>query len=119
MAGNKNRFSISIDDDLYKKIEDFRFERRLKSQSKAVNELMLIGLASLAGKEIKLEPELSSLDKRLIKQFKTLDKHGKEIVSLVLQKEHERCLALQSQIPPTYEEYVELEDIPDDKAINI
>lgn len=92
MAGNKNRFSITVDDDLYKKIEDFRFERRLKSQSKAVNELLLIGLASLMGKEIKLEPDLSVFDKRLIDQFNALDNHGKEIVSFVLQKEYERLI---------------------------
>ena len=93
MASNKNRFSITVDDDLYKKIEDFRYARRLKSQSKAVNELMLLGIASLIDKEIKLEPDLSAFDKRLIEQFNALDNHGKEIVSFVLQKEYERSVA--------------------------
>lgn len=93
MTSNKNRFSITVDDNLYKKIEDFRFARRLKSQSKAVNELMLLGIASLIDKEIKLEPDLSAFDKRLIDQFNALDKHGQEIVSFVLQKEYERSVA--------------------------
>ena len=65
----------------------------MKSQSKAVNELLLIGLASLMGKEIKPEPDLSVFDKRLIDQFNALDKHGQEIVSFVLQKEYERSVA--------------------------
>ena len=104
MAGNKNRFSITVDDELYKKIEDFRFERRLKSQSKAVNELLLIGLASLMGKEIKLEPDLSVFDKRLIDQFNALDNHGKEIVSFVLQKEYERYAASPSPDALTHED---------------
>ena len=82
MTSNKNRFSITVDDNLYKKIEDFRFARRLKSQSKAVNELMLLGIASLIDKEIKLEPDLNALDK-----------HGQEIVSFVLQKEYERSVS--------------------------
>ena len=107
MAGNKNRFSITVDEDLYKKIEDFQFERRLKSQSKAVNELMLIGLASLMGKEIKLEPDLSVFDKRLIDQFNALDNHGKEIVSFVLQKECERCAASPSPDAPTSKDHAE------------
>lgn len=112
MAGNKNRFSITVDDDLYKKIEDFRFERRLKSQSKAVNELLLIGLASLMGKEIKLEPDLSVFDKRLIDQFNALDNHGKEIVSFVLQKEYERYATSPSPDAPTSKDYAE-NRIPD------
>ena len=40
MATEKQRFSVTVDDTLYRKIEDFRFEKRIKSQSKAVNELM-------------------------------------------------------------------------------
>lgn len=52
MATEKQRFSVTVDDTLYRKIEDFRFEKRIKSQSKAVNELMKIGFDSLSGKDI-------------------------------------------------------------------
>lgn len=93
MATNKNRFSITVDDELYKKIEDFQFERRIKSQSKAVNELMLIGLSALMDNDIKIGPDLNDYDMQLISSYNALDKHGKEFVIEVINKETQRIEA--------------------------
>lgn len=91
MSTDKNRFSITVDDELYEKINDFRFERRLKSQSKAVNELMLIGISALLGNEVKLGPDISNSDVKLLKQYNSLDTHGKKIINTILDIEYERC----------------------------
>lgn len=96
MATEKQRFSVTVDDTLYRKIEDFRFEKRIKSQSKAVNELMKIGFDSLSGKDIEMGPSFSSFEIGIIEKYNSLDKHGREIIDFILQKECERC----SELPP-------------------
>nr|DAI11059.1 MAG TPA: bifunctional protein PutA [Caudoviricetes sp.] len=96
MATEKQRFSVTVDDTLYRKIEDFRFEKRIKSQSKAVNELMKIGFDSLSGKDTEMGPSFSSFEIGIIEKYNSLDKHGREIIDFILQKECERC----SELPP-------------------
>lgn len=102
MATEKQRFSITVDDSLYRKIEDFRFEKRIKNQSKAVNELMKIGFNALTGKNVNLGPSLSSFELGIIEKYNALDKHGKEIVDFILKKEYERCSASQSHVKTMY-----------------
>lgn len=91
MATDKQRFSITVDDDLYKKIDDFRFERRIKSQSKAVNELMEMGFDALMGNEVSIKPSFSSFEISIIERYNALDDHGREIIDFLLKKEYERC----------------------------
>ena len=118
MATDKKRFSITVDDELYRKIEDFRFERRIKNQSKAVNELMLLGLAALVGNEIKLGPNLSGADKLLLNRYHALDRHGRELVDIILQKEYERCAASQDPSDKNAEEFLRsLKATEDKKAL--
>lgn len=47
MATKKNRYMISVDDDLFRAIEDFRFERHFQTRSEATTELIRLGLKSL------------------------------------------------------------------------
>ena len=47
MSTDKPRFSITVDDDLMKLIDDFRFENRYNSRSQAVVELLRLGIAAL------------------------------------------------------------------------
>lgn len=115
MTISKKRFSITVDDELYKKIEDFRFERRIKNQSKAVNELMLLGLAALVGSEIKLGPDLSGTDKLLLNHYHALDRHGKELVDIILQKEYERCAASQDPSDKNAEDFLRSLNATEDK----
>lgn len=44
MATKKQRYMISVDDDMYHAIEDFRFERRFQTRSEATTELIRLGL---------------------------------------------------------------------------
>lgn len=91
MAIDKQRFSITVDDDLYRKIEDFRFNRRIKSQSKAVNALIEIGFKALTDGDINIGPPISRFEHSILQKYNHLDVHGKEMVEMVLNKEYERC----------------------------
>ena len=54
MATKRQRYMISVDDDMFKAIEDFRFERRYQTRSEATAELIRLGL-----EQIKKEQEES------------------------------------------------------------
>lgn len=47
MATNKPRYTVSVDDDLFQEIEDFRFENRFQTRSEATVELIRLGLRAL------------------------------------------------------------------------
>ncbi len=47
MATDKPRYTVSVDDELFKKIEDFRFEHRFQTRSEATVELIRLGLEAL------------------------------------------------------------------------
>ena len=47
MATNKMRYTVSVDNDLFQQIEDFRFEHRFQTRSEATVELIRLGLESL------------------------------------------------------------------------
>lgn len=54
MATDKPRYTVSVDNDLFQKIEDFRFERRFQTRSEATVELIRLGLEALE-KELETE----------------------------------------------------------------
>ncbi len=47
MTTDKNRYTVSVDDDVFEQIEDFRFGKRFGTRSQATVELIKIGLAAL------------------------------------------------------------------------
>ena len=49
MATNKPRYTVSVDDELFQRIEDFRFEHRFQTRSEATVELIRMGLDALEG----------------------------------------------------------------------
>lgn len=58
MATDKHRYTVSVDDELFQKIEDFRFDHRFQTRSEATTELIRLGL-----EELKKEDRESSLSK--------------------------------------------------------
>ena len=50
MPTEKPRYSITVDDELFQKIEDFRYENRFPSRSEATLELIRLGLEALKEK---------------------------------------------------------------------
>ena len=51
LGTNKPRYSITVDDEMFKKIEDFRFEHRFQTRSEATTELIRLGLEELKKRE--------------------------------------------------------------------
>ena len=47
MATNKPRYTVSVDNELFRQIEDFRFEHRYQTRSEATVELIRLGLETL------------------------------------------------------------------------
>lgn len=47
MATDKPRYTVSVDNELFQQIEDFRFERRFQTRSEATVELIRLGLEQL------------------------------------------------------------------------
>lgn len=47
MATNKPRYSITLDDKMFKEIEDFRFEHRYPTRNQATIELIRLGLEEI------------------------------------------------------------------------
>lgn len=47
MPTKRPRYTVSVDDDMFQKIEDFRFENRFSTRSEATVELIKRGLQSL------------------------------------------------------------------------
>ena len=59
MATNRPRYTVSVDEELFKKIEDFRYENRFQTRSEATVELIRIGLKAL-NTELQKTPEAES-----------------------------------------------------------
>ncbi len=47
MATKKPRYMISVDNEMFNAIEDFRFERRFQTRSEATAELIRLGLEAI------------------------------------------------------------------------
>lgn len=51
MATDKHRYTVSVDDELFQKIEDFRFGHRFQTRADATTELIRLGLEELKKRE--------------------------------------------------------------------
>jgi len=56
MPTEKPRFTITVTDEMLKEIDDFRYESRYPTRTKAVNELFRIGIETLK-KQTKAEAD--------------------------------------------------------------
>ena len=59
MATDKPRYSITLDEELFKEVEDFRFERRYQTRNQATVELIRLGLAEI--KSSRNHPDFHSI----------------------------------------------------------
>ncbi len=55
MATKRARYMISVDDEMFKAIEDFRFEHRFQTRSEATTELIRLGLEVVKKEEYKVD----------------------------------------------------------------
>ena len=59
MATKRQRYMISVDDEMFAAIEDFRFEHRYQTRSEATAELIRLGLSVVTQKQSHCEKQLS------------------------------------------------------------
>lgn len=55
MATEKPRYSITLDEDMFKEVEDFRFEYRYQTRSQATIELIRLGLETIKKQQKKAQ----------------------------------------------------------------
>lgn len=89
MPTKNPRFTITMDQDLYDQIEDYRYSKRLKSQTQAVVSLLEAGIESLM-EDMKKAPSVSDEAAEFGKRYEALDKHGKVVVTVVMTEEEKR-----------------------------
>ena len=98
MSTEKPRFTVTVSDEMKKSIEDFFHSRKFKNQSQAVNQLIERGLDSFIDgidksnrdEMLRFPSDISQSEVSIMKKYRALDEHGKELVELVLDKELER-----------------------------
>lgn len=96
MPTKNPRFTITMEQDLYDMIEDYRYSHRMKSQTQAVIALLESGIESLAD-EIKKAPSVSDEAMEIGKRYEALDKFGKTMVNVVMAEEEKRIKAEQKK----------------------
>ena len=84
----KPRFSVSVDCDLYDKINTYQHDRRMKSQNQAITEILKIGIQAIQEEsqnstqpeplEIQVQPEIPKQLARIIDIYHSLNPEGKE-----------------------------------------
>ncbi len=55
MATDRPRYTVSVDEEMFRQIEDFRFKNRFPTRSEATVELIRLGLEALKEKELQKE----------------------------------------------------------------
>lgn len=88
MPTDKPRFMVTVSQDVYQQIDEYRFFYKFRSQSQAINELIKRGLDSFrslsdSDRSLILDPELSYI----AKNYRDLDHHGRVAVRAVLDVE--------------------------------
>ena len=79
---NKPRVSVTMDADLVERIDDYRYNNRISTQSKAVQQLVKLGFQSMEGKNPGLidETELDQQERELIRIARKLDPPRQELL---------------------------------------
>ena len=98
MPTDKPRVTFAIDKDTLKKIDDYKFASKSKNQTQAIISLLEQGLEKYEKvKKISFH-DYSEEEKNLIKDYKVLDRHGKNMVKIVITEEQKRMVEAQRQV---------------------
>lgn len=86
MSTDRPRYTVSVDDELLKQIEDYQFEHRYKTRSSATVELIRLGIQQLMQEQPKIAqntapvPALSTDEQQLIDDYRSLNEQGQEYI---------------------------------------
>lgn len=78
MATNKPRFSVTFEEESYRKIQEYRKENGISTQSKAVARLIEIALNEIYAEGQAVEDNDCVLRKTLLENFDQLNREGQE-----------------------------------------
>lgn len=97
MATEKPRFSITVDTETLEKVEDYRHRNRIKTQSKAIIELVRSGLADLES-EWNCNDDPSPAAMQLAEDYDRLDSHGRAAVRGLMDEELNRMAEMENML---------------------
>ena len=84
MPTDKPRFTITVDPALMQEIEDYRYNHRIKNQTKAVISLMQRGLPEIMETEFSQPQQpveqYSADEQQLIDDYRSLNEQGQEYI---------------------------------------
>ena len=86
MSTDRPRYTVSVDDEMFEKIENFRFENRYKTRSQATVELIRLGIEQLTQQNSSLlepsksESALSPDELQLVEDYRSLNNQGQEYI---------------------------------------
>ncbi len=86
MSTDRPRYTVSVDDELLKQIEDYQFEHRYKTRSSATVELIRLGIQQLMQEQPQIAqntapvPALSADETQLIDDYRSLNEQGQEYI---------------------------------------
>ena len=86
MSTDRPRYTVSVDDELLKQIEDYQFEHRYKTRSGATVELIRLGIQQLMQEQPEIVQStapastLSADEQQLIDDYRAFNDEGKEKV---------------------------------------
>lgn len=93
MATDKPRFTITLDDETFDEVLAFKDRMNLKTQSKAIQKLVELGLAGLAAEQP--AEEKTDANAIIVQKYHALDEIGREVVDAVMDVEGKRRPTLQ------------------------
>lgn len=73
MNMERPRFSVTVSQELYDEVNKYQHGRRLSTQTKAIVELLEIGLSALLDKDVALAPTVSPALQELFGMIEQLD----------------------------------------------
>lgn len=104
MPTDKPRYTITVDPELQRKIEDYQFNNRIKTQTKAIIALMELGLQKLQTdlpitQNQPVSEIYSIVEKQLIEDYRGLNEQGQAVV-----RDHMEMVAA----TPKYKKYSDI-----------
>ena len=86
MSTDRPRYTVSVEDELLKQIEDYQFEHRYKTRSSATVELIRLGIQQLMQEQPQIAQNtaqvhaLSADEQQLIDDYRSLNEQGQEYI---------------------------------------
>ncbi len=78
------RITFTVSDDLMEKIDEYRFQHRMKNQTQAIVSLLNRGLEALSGKPVEQLPKFTEDEIQLINEYRAAIPMARDIAHTTL-----------------------------------